>query len=459
MKVSKIFFLSTLIFGALLFSCSDDDDPCADTTCPEGFVELPIGVDCECVEDEDATGTAGIVEVSGSLEGTTTWTKDNVYVLNGRVVVDDGSKLIIEAGTVIKGEEGTGTIASALIIARGAKIEANGTASEPIIFTSVLDEITSGQIESPNLSVDDNGLWGGLIVLGAAPVSVGSGDTEGQIEGIPADDLFGRYGGDDVADNSGIIRYMSVRHGGTLIGDENEINGITFGGVGNGTVVENIEVVANLDDGVEWFGGTVNVTNVIVTNGEDDGLDIDQNYSGTINNAIVIQSGLTVGDNALELDGPEGSTYVNGSFTINNVTLIDEDGGADTAGDIKSNTIGTINNASWRGYTDNVKIRSSCEESDCSTVKDDSFSNYVSGLVRITNSEWVGQASLEDWTTVYGDGDCAEEAPCNISNEMQLQITDLLAADGNAIVDSPTKGADMSAFTGWTWSEAVGKLN
>jgi len=166
-----------------------------------------------------------------------------------------------------------------------------------------------------------NNLWGGLIILGNAPISAKSGDTEAQIEGIPADEEFGKYGGMDPEDNSGIIKYVSVRHGGTLIGDNNEINGITFGGVGNGTTVEYIEVVANLDDGVEFFGGTVNVKNVIVANGEDDGLDIDQNYSGTIENAFVIQSGATAGDNALEIDGPEGTTYTDGLFTIKNVTL------------------------------------------------------------------------------------------------------------------------------------------
>ena len=144
-------------------------------------------------------------------------------------------------------------MASALIIARGGKLIAQGTAELPIIFTSIDDQLTPGMITSPNLTESNNALWGGLIVLGYAPISAGDGDTEAQIEGIPADDLFGRFGGADAADNSGVIKYVSVRHGGALIGADNEINGITFGGVGNGTVVENIEVVANLDDGVEFL--------------------------------------------------------------------------------------------------------------------------------------------------------------------------------------------------------------
>jgi hypothetical protein len=464
MKLTNILLLSTLVLASLLFSCDDDelnDNACLNTNCPEGFVGV-LNVDvCECVPSGTGSGIAGTVNVAGLISDNTTWTNDNVYVLSGRVVVDGGAKLTIEAGTLIKGAVGTGTLASTLIIARGSQIEALGTATSPIIFTSVLDNITPGQILSPNLSEDDNALWGGLIILGNAPVSAANGDAEAQIEGIPADDLFGRYGGDDEADNSGIIQYISVRHGGALIGEDNEINGITFGGVGNGTLVENIEVVANLDDGVEWFGGTVNARNVIVANGEDDGLDIDQNYSGTISNAVVIQSGATVGDNAIEIDGPEGTTYTEGFFTIDGLTLIDEDGGADQAGDLKSKTQGTIRNASWRGYntSDNLVIRYSCESSDCSTPRDDSFSYFIEGRAQILDSEWVGEASLSDWTSVYGDRDCDNEERCDVSDADQAAITNLLSDGGNIISATPTKGADMSVFADWTWAAAQGKLN
>lgn len=486
MKLTNVLFLSTLVLASLMFSCSDDDDanPCAATLCPIGFTAVAVGSVCECVDDGMTSPCEGVtcgvgtipVVVGGNCEcqtdpnaistvavtgftGTTTWTKDNVYVLNGKVVVGEGEVLTIEAGTIIKGSEGTGSLASALIVARGGQIQALGTASEPIIFTSVLDNITPGNIMSPNLTEFDNALWGGLIVLGNAPISAGSGDTESQIEGIPADDLFGRFGGTDVADNSGTIQYVSVRHGGALIGDDNEINGITFGGVGNGTTVDNIEVVANLDDGVEWFGGTVNCTNVIVAMGEDDGIDIDQNYAGTISNAVVIQSGATSGDNALEIDGPEGSTFTDGLFTIVGVTLIDEDGGADTAADLKSNMQGTITNASWRGYADNVKIRFSCEASDCSTPRADTYLNFINGTAQILDSEWVGNASLSDWTTVYGDEDCANDEPCMVSQAEQQAITTMLSAGGSVISSEASRGADFAPFADWTWSSLNGKLN
>jgi hypothetical protein len=193
------------------------------------------------------------VSVSGVIESDQNWSADSIYLLNGRVVVGTGATLTIEAGTIIKGKEGDGANASVLIVARGGKINAQGTAEKPIVMTSVLDNINVGQRNGSNLDETDKGLWGGLILLGAAPISADA--SEALIEGLPANETWAVYGGNDAADNSGTIKYMSVRHGGTLIGDGNEINGITFGGVGSGTTIENVEVFATLDDGMEFFGG------------------------------------------------------------------------------------------------------------------------------------------------------------------------------------------------------------
>lgn len=424
-------------------------NPCEGVTCEEGLV---LTADCDCVEpSENLVTKAGFI-------GTETWTKDKIYVLVGKVVVPSGECLTIEAGTVIKGDTGTGTLASALVVARNAQIKANGTAENPIIFTSIEDEIVSGQIMSPNLTQFDNQLWGGLIILGNAPISAKDGDTVGQIEGISADDTFGTYGGDNPQDNSGVLRYISVRHGGAIIGGDNEINGITFGGVGNETIVENIEVIANKDDGVEWFGGTVNCRNVIVANGEDDGLDIDQNYSGIINNAVVIQSGETEGDNAIEIDGPEGSTYVDGTFRIENFTAIDEDGASDAAGHLKSLAQGEIINASWRGFSDNILVDHSCEE-DCSTYKSDAYTNYIAGKLNISNSEWVGVGTITDWITVLGDDDCADGSNCEVTEEMRTELVNILENNSNIISSQGLRGADLSAFNNWSWAYYSGKLN
>lgn len=268
--------------------------------------------------------------ITSNITSNTTWYADTVYQLGGRITVTSGATLTIQPGTVIKGEAGTGSNATALLVARGGKLMAEGTASLPIIFTSVADEITpemvaAGNFASPNLDPTVNGLWGGLIVLGNAKISPKPGTAgellEVQIEGIPTSDANGLYGGNDDADNSGMIKYVSVRHGGTNIGSGNEINGITFGGVGSGTVVENIEIVANQDDGVEWFGGTVNAKNVVVWNAGDDGLDTDQSWGGTCDNFAVI----TAAGHVFELDGPEGAYSAGHIFKNGNVVASNSD--------------------------------------------------------------------------------------------------------------------------------------
>ena len=268
--------------------------------------------------------------VTSNITSNTTWFSDTIYQLGGRITVEDGATLTIQPGTVIKGEAGTGANATALLIARGGRLIAEGTPQLPIVFTSVADEITpemisQGNFQSPNLDPTVNGLWGGVIVLGKAKISP-KPDATGevisvQIEGIPTSDANGLYGGNEDTDNSGIMKYVSIRHGGTNIGSGNEINGLTLGGVGTGTVVENIEVVANQDDGIEWFGGTVNANNVVVWNVGDDGLDTDQSWGGTCDNFVVV----TAAGHAFELDGPEGSYSAGHIFKNGNVVCSNND--------------------------------------------------------------------------------------------------------------------------------------
>jgi len=250
------------------------------------------------------------ISVTENISANTTWETGKIYILEGRITVLSGKTLTIQPGVIVKGREGSASNATALMVARGGKLDAQGTASSPIIFTSVADQILPGEIASPNLAATLNGLWGGLLILGNAPISAASASM--QIEGIPVSDLNGLYGGTDAADNSGTIKYISIRHGGANIGEGNEINGLTLGGVGSGTIIENIEVISNQDDGVEFFGGTVNVKNAVFLNIGDDAVDTDQAWSGTIDNFVIINPG----DECFELDGPEGA--MTGSHTIKN---------------------------------------------------------------------------------------------------------------------------------------------
>lgn len=224
-------------------------------------------------------GAATINITDASIDGSETWTADNTYVLSGLVFVEDGESLTIEPGTVIKGKAGEGAAASALVVARGGKIFAEGTAEAPIIFTAEADDVADVE----DFGETDRGLWGGLIVLGRStlnsPVASGTPITD-NIEGIDINEPRGVFGGSDEVDNSGVIRYVSIRHGGTLIGADNEINGLTLGAVGSGTTIEFVEVFANLDDGIEFFGGTVNTKWLVVAFCGDDSFDYDQGFRG-----------------------------------------------------------------------------------------------------------------------------------------------------------------------------------
>ncbi|WP_157558818.1 hypothetical protein [Microscilla marina] len=251
----------------------------------------------------------------GEGTGTTTWTKDKVYILDGLVFVNDGQTLTIEAGTVIKGKPGEAANASALVVARGGKIQAVGTATEPIIFTAESDKL-DGSLGT------QNGLWGGLIVLGKAGLNSGQGQSA--VEGIPDTETRGLYGGTIDTDNSGTLKYVSIRHGGTNIGANNEINGLTLGGVGSGTTIDYVEVFANQDDGIEFFGGTVSVTHAVVSHCGDDNIDYDEGYRGENNQFFLIYQATAAGDRGGEHDGgtsPEdGTPYATPKFY--NITYV-----------------------------------------------------------------------------------------------------------------------------------------
>lgn len=260
----------------------------------------------------------------GSGVGTTTWTSDNVYILDGLVFVNDGQVLTIEAGTVVKGKPGQEENASALIVARGGKLIAEGTASAPIIFTAEADDLAG--------SVDEKarGLWGGVILLGKG---INNNPTdEKAIEGIPTSETRGLYGAATTVedDMSASMKYVSIRHGGTDIGEGNEINGLTLGACGSGTTVSHLEVLSNKDDGVEFFGGSPRLDHILVAYCADDSYDYDEGYSGYGQFWVVLQDPLA-GDRMGEHDGGPSSNQLGTPYAhpiISNATYIGRGTGA-----------------------------------------------------------------------------------------------------------------------------------
>lgn len=332
---------------------------------------------------------------SGEINTDTRWDNDTVYILSDLVFINNGATLTIEPGTIIRGIDnvlGQQASPGALIAARGGTLIANGTADDPIIFTSIDDtNVPGGALTIPASFVNDAGttrtegvdyglsdyapdgptddnafnkqqLWGGVVILGNSWVSQGTGSLSfpygasdlafnstnfetgdpanvGQdfIEGIDAFFLttngysantLALYGGVDGADDSGVMRFCSIRYSGFVIGAANEINSLTTGGAGSGTVFEFVECTFNFDDGFEFFGGTNNSRHLFSLYNGDDSFDGDEGYRGTGQFWYVLQQGDTPrnragytgpgngtdvgtlgqsGDHPFEFDGPEGS--------------------------------------------------------------------------------------------------------------------------------------------------------
>jgi hypothetical protein len=203
--------------------------------------------------------------LSGNISATTTLTADKEWTLKGYVYVTDGAKLIIQPGTIIKSDISE---KGALCIERGAQLIAEGTAAKPIIFTSgrAVGEKTPGD-------------WGGIVILGRAKTNRTSEPT---IEGG-----IGRaYGGTNDLDNSGILKYVRIEYAGVAAMPNSEINALTLGGVGSGTIIENVQTIYANDDAFEFFGGTVNAKNLYAFATADDDFDFDFGYTGTITDGI-----------------------------------------------------------------------------------------------------------------------------------------------------------------------------
>ena len=278
------------------------------------------------------------------LTGNQTWTADNQYILTDRVFIPNGVTLTIEPGTKIYGsfnDNGTPLTKSddkvgSLIATRGGRLVAEGTAEKPIIFTSIRELEAQLGLDSPfdpdtavgpAPSFNDGGQWGGIVLLGnsyvldvsdAAGTNRGTQNIEGFIDGAsvsndgdtrPDATQYGPSTGFalDLADDSGSLRYVSIRHGGYEFASGSEINGLTLGGVGSGTTIEFVEVYANSDDGIEFFGGTVSTNNIVMAFNQDDSFDIDEGHKADHQFWFAVQNP-GIADNGGEWDGVDGTS-------------------------------------------------------------------------------------------------------------------------------------------------------
>lgn len=288
-KIAKLFGILA-ITGAFFTSCTSADDD--EETPSSSFVANPSDFKGQ-INDGEVTLNAG-----------------TVYSLTGRLQVNNGATLIIPAGTVIKGTGGTSAY---IAVAQGGKIFVNGTSTNPVIMTSSSSSPVAGN-------------WGGLVICGKAPINrVTGGSSTAQSE---VADLT--YGGTISNDNSGSIRYLRIEYAGAAFNTEKEFNGMSLFGVGSGTIIENVECYHGADDGFEFFGGTVNTSNLISIGNEDDQFDWTEGWSGTNTNWYG-KLDFGKGNRGIEADNFElgfANTPV-ANPTINNMTLIGPGSSAD----------------------------------------------------------------------------------------------------------------------------------
>ena len=263
---------------------------------------------------------SNVVTVATDITVNTTWKASKTYKLQGLIYVRNNATLTIEAGTVIKGI--TTTAGTALIITKGSKISAIGTATNPIVFTS---SKTSGNRQA--------GDWGGLVLLGKAGFNAAGGVNN--IEGITSS-VNTEYGGGSSPinnDNSGTLKYVRIEYAGFVFSPNNELNGLTFGAVGNGTTIDYVQVSSAYDDSFEWFGGSVNCKHLVAYKGLDDDFDTDNGYKGAVqfalavkdpsfadNPAVSTSEGFESDNNAAGSVSPDG--YDTTSAIFSNCTLI-----------------------------------------------------------------------------------------------------------------------------------------
>lgn len=344
------------------------------------------------IDDEEIVLPSNTVEVSGEITTNTTWSAGKIYLLKGFVFVSNGATLTIEPGTIIKGDKAS---QATLIITRGAKINATGTVDKPIVFTSALAAGARSQ-----------GDWGGIILLGKAPVNQGN-DVKvegGLVQPVGKDEkAYIFYGGTDAADNSGTMKYVRIEYAGIAFTVDNEINGLTMGGVGNGTTLDYIQVYRSGDDAFEWFGGTVNAKHLIATGTWDDDFDTDFGYSGNVQFALA-QRVATVADqsgsNGFESDndGNGSNLTPKTSAVFSNVTVlgpIKATGGALNANyqngaQIRRNSSISILNSVFSGFPVGVYI----DDTKVATAGATS-TNFTSGGIVFANNLIYGTKTTE----------------------------------------------------------------
>ena len=416
MKLDHRFVLAAGLIAAFTVACGDDDGG-TDTGTDTG---ADVGSDV----DSDTMGGEDIV-VSENITADTTWTAENRYLLQNLTFITGGATLTIEPGTTVYGADG-----SALVVASDGMIDAQGTATNPIVFTS--DQAPGSRAP---------GQWGGVVMLGNAPINV----TSNNIEGMEASDLSA-YGGSNAAHDCGTIRYARIEFAGSVFGTDNELNGLTVGGCGSDTELSYIQVHRGLDDGVEFFGGTANADHIVITRPGDDGLDWDQGFSGQVQHLIIQQDGAG-GERGFEGDNLEGAhdSTPRSNPHIWNATLVSSGTNAEQLGmKVRRGSSGMFGNFIVMNFMEGAIDVDSVESGAEVTAGNMTFQNFLFFNIGADGSTYFDVDSEDD------DGGVDEDAVLRASAGMVFDTDPMLAAPNDLAAPDFTPAAASPATAGAT---------
>ncbi|MCF1190066.1 multidrug transporter [Mangrovimonas sp. AS39] len=389
-------FILGLAIISMLFSCTTDDT--ADIVINDNSDNSTT------IEGGNGGNTGETVYLSGTYTSDLTLDINNNYVINGPLIMASGTTLTIPPCMTIEALAAGANVYVA--IAQGAQIDANGTADCPIVFTSNATNPAAGD-------------WGGLILLGRAPINsvTGSATSTSEIASLP-------YGGTNEADNSGSLQYVRVEYGGGAADGQSENNGFSFYGVGNGTTVNYIQGYVGKDDGIEFFGGTVNASHISMIGMEDDSVDWTEGFSGTLTDVYIEHMGDH--DKGIEADG-YNTDYSNAAGyyskpTINNLHIVGL--GSETGNEavrLRAGTQGIFNNVLIEGFDEGFDL-------DGDSGDNPTGAGVISGDLHITD------VTFNDVTT-------------KVKNDTGVTFTegDIITGDGNG------NGTDYTSWgAGWT---------
>lgn len=415
-----------------------------------GFSQTNLGAACGCPSVASRpTVLLSSLATGGNLNAVSTiLTCNNTYILDEKIYVLDGKSLTINAGTVIKGRPVGAGNAAALVVARGGKVFANGTETCQIVFTAEADPMDG------TYPVANRGKWGGVVLLGKAKnnlvvgnaLSASGVDGVGFIEGYIAAEsrnLFGMpVGSEDDNDNSGIMSYVSIRHAGEVVGANNELNGLTLGSVGKGTTLHHIEVISNADDGVEFFGGNVDLKYATVMFSDDDMFDWDLGWSGRGQFWVGVKTDQTTspgGDNGFECDGDDDKknpALISHPF-IYNATMIGSGHLKGKGLELKELTQGEIYSSVFANFKTGVNIDKKTR------LGGDAYDNWIANTLKFgcntfVNSQVLFSTTPTSGSSVPSSSDSAKffaDGNINAASVAGLDYTLVMNTTTNAVTD------------------------